>query len=121
MRILALKWIDFDIVDRLKNTWKQIKMIDNVILAKGKFENISETKAHYETFVDIDYTRYEPSVNGIGIDLTLTLELMDDCLMITSVDLVGSSIYREWKESNYTNIEEMDEAFENSCREAGIQ
>jgi hypothetical protein len=41
--------------------------------------------------------------------------------MITSVDVVGSSIYREWKESHYATIEEMDEAYENSCKEAGIE
>lgn len=117
---LVLNWIDFDIADRKQNTWKQLKSIDKVLLNSGNFERISETQITYKTFVEIGYTRHEPSVIGIGINLTLNLEMVDGKWMITGADILGPSIYREWKESNYTTIEEMDEAFRNSCKEKGI-
>jgi hypothetical protein len=118
---LALKWIDFDIADRKKNSWKQLKSIDSIVLSNGKFQETKEYRATYETFADIKYTRYETSVNGIGIDLTITLEMNDNKLMISGINLVGPSIYSNWKKENYQSIEEMDKAFLNSCKEFKIQ
>jgi hypothetical protein len=117
---LVLKWIDFEIADRLQNSWRQLVSIDSVELANGKFKKISEKQAIYEAFAEIKYTRYEPSVNGIGIDLTLGFEEIEGTWMITGIDLVGASIYREWKNNCYPTIEEMDQAFEQSCKARGI-
>ena len=117
---LVLNWIELDIADRKQNTWKQLKSIDKVLLNNVNFSRIAETQITYKTYVEIGYTRHEPSVNGIGINLTLNLEMVDGKWMITGADTLGSSIYREWKDSHYTTIEEMDEAFRNSCTEQGI-
>jgi phosphoribosylformimino-5-aminoimidazole carboxamide ribonucleotide (ProFAR) isomerase len=40
--------------------------------------------------------------------------------MIVGLDAMGASVYRGWKEKNFATIEEMDKAFEESCKEHGI-
>ncbi|TYQ15880.1 UNVERIFIED_CONTAM: hypothetical protein Cloal_2372 [Acetivibrio alkalicellulosi] len=117
---LALKWIDFEVADRTQNTWKQLVSIDRVVISSKRFEKTLENKFLYEAFADIGYTRKEPSVNGMGIGLTLEFERIDGTWMITSADTIGASIYNEWKDSFYRTIEEMDEAFIKSCEERGI-
>jgi hypothetical protein len=117
---LVLKWIDFDIADRTTNSWKRLVSIDSIKVYDGKFKKIAENQAAYETFVEIRYTRHEPSVNGINLDLFLEFEKIDGKWMITSADLIGASIYREWKEKKYQTIAEMDQAFVDSCQEYGL-
>lgn len=117
---LVLNWIDFDIADRKQNTWKQLVSIDSVQVSSDKFEKISESQILYKAFAEIKYTRYAPSVNGIGISLTLGIEKIEGHWMITSADMIGATVYLEWKKENYTTIEEMDRAFLNSCKESGI-
>jgi hypothetical protein len=112
---LVLNWIDYDIADRKQNTWKQIKTIDAVDLTNKSVEVISENQAKYEGFAEIKYTRYDPDVTGIGLDLSILIEKTDEKWMITGADFIGASIYREWKDNNYTSIEEMDQALEESC------
>jgi hypothetical protein len=117
---LVLNWIDFEIADKLQNTWKQLISIDNIKISGNKFAKSSEREAIYEAFVEISYTRYDPSVIGIGINLTLGLEKIDGTWMITSADTIAASVYNEWKEGNYSTIAEMDASFVKSCAERGI-
>lgn len=117
---LALRWIDFDIADRLQNTWKKLISLDSVVLSGRKFKKVSEKRAILEAFAEIKYTRYEPGVKGIGVDLTLTLENMDGTWKITGADTRAASVYGEWKKGWYTTIEEMDKAFWASCKEKGL-
>lgn len=107
---LVLNWIDYDIADRKKNTWKQIKSIDSIELTNNNFELLSINQARYEGFAEIKYTRYDPSVTGIGVDLSILLEKVDDKWMIMSADTIAASIYNEWKDNKYTTIKEMDQA-----------
>lgn len=117
---LALRWIDFDIADRRQNKRKQLKSIDGVVLSNGKLSKISEDHASYEAFAAISYTRNDPSVNGMGIDLAIGLERIAGEWMITGLDTIGASVYRGWKEKGLTTIEEMDKAFFHSCKEYGL-
>ena len=117
---LVLNWIDFDIADRVKNPRKQIISIDKLEIEQKNFYKTSPDKASYKCFAAISYTRKDPSVNGIGIDITAQLEKVDGKWMIIGLDAMGASVYRGWKERNYTTIEEMDKALEESCREQGI-
>lgn len=109
---LMLLWIDYDIADRKLNTWKQLKSIDQINIYDGTYEKLSENRIRYNTFAEISYTRYDPGVIGIGIDLTLEIESIDGKWMTISADMIGASIYREWKDANYTTMEEMDQAYE---------
>ena len=117
---LALKWMDFEIADRRQNKWKQLISVDDIVVSSKRFEKVSDSKAIYEGFAEIRYTPYDRGVTGIGISLTLGFEEIDGTWMITSADTIGASVYREWKERNYSTIEEMDQAFINSCKERGI-
>lgn len=107
---LVLNWIDYDIADRKRNTWKQIKTIDSIELTNNNFELLSINQAKYEGFAEIKYSRYDPSVSGIGVDLSILLEKVDDKWMIISADTIATSIYNEWKDNKYTTIKEMDQA-----------
>lgn len=107
---LVLNWIDYDIADRKRNTWKQIKTIDSIELTNNNFELLSINQAKYEGFAEIKYSRYDPSVSGIGVDLSILLEKVDDKWMIISADTIAASIYNEWKDNKYTTIKEMDQA-----------
>lgn len=107
---LVFNWIDYDIADRKRNTWKQIKTIDSIELTNNNFELLSINQAKYEGFAEIKYSRYDPSVSGIGVDLSILLEKVDDKWMIISADTIAASIYNEWKDNKYTTIKEMDQA-----------
>lgn len=117
---LVQRWIDFDIKDRIKNQWKRLKSIDKIEITKKTFEKFDADLAFYEVFVDIKYTREEPSVNGIGLDVACKIQKIDGVWKILSMEITGPSVYREWKEKGCRTIDEVDKFYIESCKEHGI-